>query len=76
MNHQQQFDRFLHSIDSELQARTGDPNLTHLDFKEFNFSFEFEIPRDCSRNRIRITRSTQTLHISVTKCSNRIRDLF
>jgi len=43
MNHQQQFDRFLRDIDAELQARTGDTNLTHLDFEEFDFSFEFEI---------------------------------
>ena len=43
MNQQQQFDRFLRDIDSELQARTGNPNISHLDFEEFNFSFEFEI---------------------------------
>ncbi len=43
MNHQQPVERFLRDIDAELQARTGDPNLTHLDFEEFNFSFEFEI---------------------------------
>ncbi len=43
MNQQQQFDRFINSIDAELQARTGDHNLTHLDFEEFDFSFEFEI---------------------------------
>ena len=43
MNQQQQFDRFIKDIDAELQARTGDHNLTCLDFEEFNFSFEFEI---------------------------------
>ncbi len=43
MDRQQQFERFLHNIDAELQARTGDHNITHLDFEEFNFSFEFEI---------------------------------
>ena len=43
MNHQQKFDRFLRDIDAELQAQTGDSNITHLDFEEFNFSFEFDI---------------------------------
>ncbi len=43
MNSDEKFDQFLHSINSELQARTGNPNLTHQDFEEFNFSFEFEI---------------------------------
>ncbi len=43
MNPDEKFDKFLNSIDAELQARTGNPNLTHLDFEEFNFSFEFEI---------------------------------
>lgn len=43
MNSDEKFDQFLHSIDAELQARTGNPNITHLDFEEFNFSFEFEI---------------------------------
>ena len=43
MNQQQQFARFIHSIDAELQARTGDPNISHLDFEEFDFSFEFGI---------------------------------
>ena len=43
MNHQQQFERFLRDIDSELQARTGNPHLTHQDFEQFDFSFEFEI---------------------------------
>ena len=43
MNHQQPVERFLRDIDAELQARTGDQNLTHLDFEEFDFSFEFEI---------------------------------
>ena len=43
MNQQQQFERFLQSIDDELQARTGNSNLTHLDFEEFNFTFEFQI---------------------------------
>ena len=43
MNTDQQFDRFIKDINSELQARTGNPNLTHLDFEEFNFSFEFDL---------------------------------
>ena len=43
MNHQQQFDRFLRDIDSELQARTGNPKITRLDFEEFNFRFEFDL---------------------------------
>ncbi len=43
MNTDQQFARFIKDIDAELQARTGDHNVTHLDFEEFNFSFEFEI---------------------------------
>ncbi len=43
MNTDQQFDRFIKDINAELQSRTGNPNLTHLDFEEFNFSFEFEI---------------------------------
>ena len=43
MNQQQPVDRFIKDIDAELQARTGDPNLTHLDFEEFDFRFEFEI---------------------------------
>ncbi len=43
MNQQQPVERFLQSIDDELQARTGDPNLTHLDFEEFDFTFEFQI---------------------------------
>ena len=43
MNHQQPVERFLRDIDAELQARTGNPNLTHLDFEEFDFTFEFEI---------------------------------
>ncbi len=43
MNTDETFARFIKDIDAELQARTGDTNLTHLDFEEFNFSFEFEI---------------------------------
>ena len=43
MNPDEKFNQFIKDIDSELQARTGNPNLTHLDFEEFNFSFEFEI---------------------------------
>ncbi len=43
MNTDQQFARFINSIDTELQARTGDPDITHLDFEEFNLRFEFEI---------------------------------
>ena len=43
MNQQQQFERFLQSIDDELQARTGNPNLIHLDFEEFDFTFEFQL---------------------------------
>ena len=43
MNTDTKLAHFLKDIDAELQARTGDPNLTHLDFEEFNFSFEFEI---------------------------------
>ncbi len=43
MNTDEKFKRFIKDIDAELQARTGDPNLTHLDFEEFNLRFEFEI---------------------------------
>ena len=43
MNTDEKFARFIKAIDAELQARTGDPNLTHLDFEEFDFRFEFEI---------------------------------
>ena len=43
MNTDQQFNRFIKDIDAELQARTGDHNVTHLDFEEFNFSFEFQL---------------------------------
>ena len=43
MNTDEKFDQFLNSIDAELQARTGDPNLTHLDFEQFDFTFEFQI---------------------------------
>ena len=43
MNTDQQFARFIKDIDAELQARTGDHNITHQDFEEFDFTFEFEI---------------------------------
>ena len=43
MTSDEKFDQFLHNIDAELQARTGNPNISHFDFEEFNFSFEFEI---------------------------------
>ncbi len=43
MNTDEKFNRFIKDIDAELQAQTGDPNLTHLDFEEFDFTFEFEI---------------------------------
>ena len=43
MNTDEKFNRFIKDINAELQARTGDHNLTCLDFEEFDFTFEFEI---------------------------------
>jgi len=43
MNTDEKLAQFLKDIDAELQARTGDTNLTHQDFEQFNFSFEFQI---------------------------------
>ncbi len=43
MNTDEKFNRFIKDINAELQARTGDHNLTCVDFEEFDFSFEFEI---------------------------------
>ena len=43
MNTDEKFNRFIKDIDAELQARTGDHNITHLDFEEFDFTFEFQI---------------------------------
>ena len=43
MNPDEKFNQFLEAIDYELQARTCNPNLSHLNFDEFNFRFEFEI---------------------------------